>query len=232
MKPAILVALLFRTLDAFRIFDTVFILNGGTHNTETVSILGYNQLLNRLNLGLGSTVSVLVFLLVAIIAAIFIKGLRRLGGPGGVERTDDERAREAGYRLGRRDRGRGRDLARAGPVDRLAVVQGPATITDGRFIPKKVDLVELLFDLPPEPVHRRAAQLDRHRADLDADRGRDRLDGGLRDLQARVPPGSGGSSARRSRSRCSRDLDRRPALQHVAQPRPLRHVAGADHPPT
>jgi multiple sugar transport system permease protein len=75
MKPAILVALLFRTLDAFRIFDSVFIIsNGANPKLETVSILGYNQLLNRLNLGLGSAVSVLIFLLVAIIAFLFIKG--------------------------------------------------------------------------------------------------------------------------------------------------------------
>ena len=74
IKPAILVALLFRTLDAFRIFDSVFILTAGQNNTETVSILGYNQLLNRLNLGLGSTVSVLIFVMVVIIAAIFVKG--------------------------------------------------------------------------------------------------------------------------------------------------------------
>jgi len=74
MKPAILVALLFRTLDAFRIFDSVFILTAGQNNTETVSILGYNQLLNRLNLGLGSAISVLIFLLVAAIAFVFIKG--------------------------------------------------------------------------------------------------------------------------------------------------------------
>jgi multiple sugar transport system permease protein len=87
MKPAILVALLFRTLDAFRIFDTVFIFNQGAHGTETVSILGYNQLLNRLNLGLGSTVSVLIFVLVAIIAAIFIKGFGAAAAPGGVERN-------------------------------------------------------------------------------------------------------------------------------------------------
>ena len=54
MKPAILVALLFRTLDALRIFDSVFIISNGTNpKLETVSILGYNQLLNRLNLGLG-----------------------------------------------------------------------------------------------------------------------------------------------------------------------------------
>jgi multiple sugar transport system permease protein len=74
MKPAILVALLFRTLDAFRIFDTVFILGGSTGNRsiETVSVLGYNTLLNRLNLGLGSAVSVLVFLCVALIAALFL----------------------------------------------------------------------------------------------------------------------------------------------------------------
>jgi multiple sugar transport system permease protein len=73
IKPAILVALLFRTLDAMRIFDTVFIETAGQNGTETVSILGYNQLLNRLNLGLGSAVSVLVFVMVAIFAFVFIK---------------------------------------------------------------------------------------------------------------------------------------------------------------
>jgi multiple sugar transport system permease protein len=75
MKPAILVALLFRTLDAFRIFDSVYIIsNGNNPKLETVSVLGYNQLLNRLNLGLGSTVSVLIFLMVALIAFVFIRG--------------------------------------------------------------------------------------------------------------------------------------------------------------
>ncbi len=76
MKPAILVALLFRTLDAFRIFDTVFVLsnNGANRSVETVSVLGYNTLLSRLNLGLGSAVSVLIFLCVVIIAAVFVKG--------------------------------------------------------------------------------------------------------------------------------------------------------------
>lgn len=74
IKPAILVALLFRTLDAFRIFDTVFIMTRGANNTETVSILGYNQLVNRLNLGIGSAVSVLIFACVIIIAFLFVKG--------------------------------------------------------------------------------------------------------------------------------------------------------------
>ena len=76
MKIPILVALLFRTLDAFRIFDSIYILSntGQNRDVETVSILGYNQLLNQLNLGLGSAISVLIFICVAIIAAFFIKG--------------------------------------------------------------------------------------------------------------------------------------------------------------
>jgi multiple sugar transport system permease protein len=75
MKPAILVALLFRTLDAFRIFDTIFIMTRGAQDTESVSILGFNQLISRLNLGLGSAVSVLIFLCVLIIAYLFVRGL-------------------------------------------------------------------------------------------------------------------------------------------------------------
>ena len=75
MKPAILVALLFRTLDAFRIFDSVYIIsNGNNPNIESVSVLSYNELLNRLNLGLGSAISVLIFLCVALIAFLFVKG--------------------------------------------------------------------------------------------------------------------------------------------------------------
>jgi multiple sugar transport system permease protein len=74
MKPAILVALLFRTLDAFRIFDNIFILTSGANDTRSVSILGYDNLFTALNLGIGSTISVLIFIAVAIIAFIFVKG--------------------------------------------------------------------------------------------------------------------------------------------------------------
>ncbi len=74
MKPAILVALLFRTLDAFRIFDNIFILTAGANDTRSVSILGYDNLFTALNLGIGSTISVLIFIAVAIIAFIFIRG--------------------------------------------------------------------------------------------------------------------------------------------------------------
>jgi multiple sugar transport system permease protein len=75
MKPAILVALLFRTLDAFRVFDSVYIIsNGNNPNVETVSVLNFNELLTRLNLGVGAAISVLIFICVVIIAALFVKG--------------------------------------------------------------------------------------------------------------------------------------------------------------
>jgi multiple sugar transport system permease protein len=86
MKPAILVALLFRTLDEFRIFDVIYIFNQGAQGTESISMLNYSTLLNRLNLGLGSAVSVLLFLLVALIAFIFIKGFGAAAAPGGETR--------------------------------------------------------------------------------------------------------------------------------------------------
>ena len=73
IKPAILVALLFRTLDAFRIFDNIYVLTGGSNDTASVSILGYDNLFKAFNLGLGSAISVLVFLSVAVIAFIYIR---------------------------------------------------------------------------------------------------------------------------------------------------------------
>jgi multiple sugar transport system permease protein len=83
MKPAILVALLFRTLDEFRIFDVIYIFNQGAQNTESISMVNYSTLLDRLNLGLGSAVSVLLFLLVAVIAFVFIGLFGAGAAPGG-----------------------------------------------------------------------------------------------------------------------------------------------------
>ncbi|TFV50300.1 sugar ABC transporter permease [Blastococcus sp. TF02A-35] len=76
MKAAIMVALLFRTLDAFRVFDSIFVMTGGANNTESVSFLAYRQTISRLEIGLGSAVSVLLFLSVVLIAALFIKGFK------------------------------------------------------------------------------------------------------------------------------------------------------------
>ncbi len=76
MKAAIMVALLFRTLDAFRVFDSIFVMTGGANGTESVSFLAYRQTIARLEIGLGSAVSVLLFLSVVLIAFTFIKGFK------------------------------------------------------------------------------------------------------------------------------------------------------------
>ncbi len=73
MKAAIMVAVLFRALDAFRIFDNVFIMTAGANGTEVLSLLAYRQSISRLEIGLGSAVSVLLFLCVLLICFVAIK---------------------------------------------------------------------------------------------------------------------------------------------------------------
>ncbi|QKS71840.1 sugar ABC transporter permease [Paenalkalicoccus suaedae] len=75
LKSAILVALLFRTLDAFRVFDLIFVLTGGgpANRTESISVYAYKVLFGQQNFGEGSVLSVIVFVSVAIISIIFIK---------------------------------------------------------------------------------------------------------------------------------------------------------------
>lgn len=79
LKSSILVALLFRTLDAFRVFDLVYVLTGGgpANSTETISLLAYKVMFNQTNFGDGSALSVIVFICVAIISMIYIKFLGR-----------------------------------------------------------------------------------------------------------------------------------------------------------
>lgn len=84
MKAAIMVAVLFRTLEAFRIFDNIYVMTAGANGTEALSLLAYNTSIGRLEIGLGSAISVLLFLSVLIIAAIFIRGFKvdLTGGKG------------------------------------------------------------------------------------------------------------------------------------------------------
>jgi multiple sugar transport system permease protein len=83
MRNAVAVAVLFRTLDAFRIFDVVFVMTGGAHGTESVSFLAYRQVIGRTALGLGSAVSVLLFLCVVLVALALVRAFRvELGAPG------------------------------------------------------------------------------------------------------------------------------------------------------
>jgi multiple sugar transport system permease protein len=77
MKPTILVALLFRTIDAVRMFDLPRVLtNGGPgRSTETVVLYTYNTFFTSLNFGYGSTLAVMTFLIVVIVSFVYIKVL-------------------------------------------------------------------------------------------------------------------------------------------------------------
>jgi multiple sugar transport system permease protein len=79
LKPVILIVLIFRTLDAFRVFDAIYVLTGGgpANTTETLSIYAYKVLFQTLQFGYGSALSVIVFLCVASMSLVYIKVLSR-----------------------------------------------------------------------------------------------------------------------------------------------------------
>ncbi|MBA2573971.1 MAG: sugar ABC transporter permease [Actinomycetota bacterium] len=73
MRAAIMVAVLFRALDAFRIFDNIFVMTRGAQDTESASFLTYRQVIENLELGIGSALSVLLFLCVLLIAFLLVR---------------------------------------------------------------------------------------------------------------------------------------------------------------
>lgn len=79
LKPVILVVLIFRTLDAFRVFDAIYVLTGGgpANTTETLSIYAYKVLFQTLQFGYGSTLAVIVFLCTGGISIFYIRLLSR-----------------------------------------------------------------------------------------------------------------------------------------------------------
>jgi len=79
LVPVILVALIFRTIDAFRVFDSVYVLTGGgpANSTETLSIYAYKALFQSLEFGYGSTLAVSVFACVALAAGAYAILLRK-----------------------------------------------------------------------------------------------------------------------------------------------------------
>lgn len=79
LKPIVLVVLLFRTLDAFRVFDAIYVLTGGGpgNTTETLSIYAYKTLFQTLQFGYGSALSVIVFLFVGGISLFYVKMLTK-----------------------------------------------------------------------------------------------------------------------------------------------------------
>ena len=76
MRSAIMVAVLFRALDAYRIFDNILVMTAGAQGTESVSFLTYRQVIEQFQLGIGSALSVLLFLSVLLIAYLIVKIFR------------------------------------------------------------------------------------------------------------------------------------------------------------
>jgi ABC-type sugar transport system permease subunit len=77
LKPAIMVALIFRTLDAFRVFDLIYALTGGGPGTSTepIALYTFNSLLQNLQFGYGSALSVIVFVITFGLALLYIRFL-------------------------------------------------------------------------------------------------------------------------------------------------------------
>ena len=76
MRAAIMVAVLFRALDAYRIFDNIYIMTRGAQDTESISFLTYRQVIEQMQLGLGSALSVVLFLSVLLLAWLIVKLFR------------------------------------------------------------------------------------------------------------------------------------------------------------
>jgi multiple sugar transport system permease protein len=77
LMPAILVALIFRTLDALRIFDLPYVLTGGSNSTTTLSLISHQELTTNRLIGYGSALSVLTFIIVMAVSFLYI---RTVGG--------------------------------------------------------------------------------------------------------------------------------------------------------
>jgi multiple sugar transport system permease protein len=73
LRPAILVALIFRTLDALRIFDLPFVLTQGANGTTSLSLYAYQQLTQNRLIGPGSALAVLTFIIVMAVSFLYIR---------------------------------------------------------------------------------------------------------------------------------------------------------------
>jgi multiple sugar transport system permease protein len=73
LKPAILVALIFRTLDALRIFDLPFVLTKGAFGTNTLSLYSYQTFQQNRIIGLGAAIAILTFIVVMFVSFIYIR---------------------------------------------------------------------------------------------------------------------------------------------------------------
>ena len=72
LRPAILVALIFRTLDALRVFDVFYVFFGSRPDTQTMAIYDQNTIVSTGDVGYGAAISVAIFLIIAIFVVIYV----------------------------------------------------------------------------------------------------------------------------------------------------------------
>jgi trehalose/maltose transport system permease protein len=72
LKPAILVTLIFRTLDALRVFDVFYVFFGNRPDTQTMAIYDQSTIVGDGHVGYGAAVSVVIFLIIAIFVVIYM----------------------------------------------------------------------------------------------------------------------------------------------------------------
>jgi trehalose/maltose transport system permease protein len=77
LRPAIVVALIFRTLDALRVFDLVWIMTSGAFNTETMATFNQRNLIQFQRLGYGSAISVAIFVVIGLFVVLYITTIFR-----------------------------------------------------------------------------------------------------------------------------------------------------------
>ena len=76
LRPAILVALIFRTLDALRVFDIFYVFFGSRSDTQTMSIVAQNTIVTEGNVGYGAAISVAIFLIISLFVVIYVTFMR------------------------------------------------------------------------------------------------------------------------------------------------------------
>ena len=76
LRPALVVALIFRTLDAFRVFDLPFVVKGTAPESITLSILARQTMIDLARLGQGAALAVVIFIFLMIIVAVYVRLVR------------------------------------------------------------------------------------------------------------------------------------------------------------
>jgi multiple sugar transport system permease protein len=81
LGPTIAVTVVFRALDALRVFDAVFVLTDGgpANTTETLSIYSYKTLMRLGDFGYGSTLAVMTFVIILVFSIVALRSMKRLG---------------------------------------------------------------------------------------------------------------------------------------------------------